>query len=431
MRVFLYKLSLVVVLVASFSGLRAQQDYAINQLIDRLFVQLENHQYFELRRLYQSNERRLPSIYALYFGAHLDAAFNAPKASNQKIIELLKFSSGALQPDNMLGILTLKQNNHVLLFEYKEAWQTNKFITSTYADLLDSSTLESYRNSEKLWQALLNCPAQRVELTGDVNLNLTKDASGLSCVDVQMDTQSSSFVFDTGANFSVIQRSVAEKLNLEILDVNFQTTAATGKMIESDLAVVPHLSLGDLHVKNAVFIVFDDANLNFPELDYEITGIVGFPIIRALREIHVRENMLFIPKNASGSSNKNFALDGLSPIVELEYNEELLSFHFDTGANATSLFPRFYKKYQSSIDEKYQLENFSTGGAGGIVEEKGFVLKKIKLCNNNQSCSLKNVRLNIHETPLNKNSFGNVGQDFISAFKGYVLNFETSSFWVE
>lgn len=405
---------------------QAQTDYSINKLIDRLFDKLIQKQYFDLRKIYESNERKLPSSYSLFFGAYIDAAFNNPKESNQKITELLKFPGGTISATDMLSILSIKQQNHIHLFEYKEAWQTGKFITSTYAEQLSSDITANYNNSEILWKTLLNTPKQVVVQDADVRLPLTTDQSGLYRVPISVNKQTDSFVFDTGANFSVMQRSMAQKLGLEIQDINFKTTASTGKTVESDLAVVPELQLGKLIIKHAVFIILNDEDLNFPSLNYEIKGIIGFPIIRALKEIQFSSNELFIPLTPEKHDYKNLALDGLSPIIELSCQDTPLAFHFDTGANKTSLYPRYYQKFQEKIDKKYTPERFNIASVGGHTESVGFVLKKLTLNSNDRQAKLKNVFLSIDKNTLNESVYGNIGQDFISQFKSYTINFESS-----
>lgn len=431
----LYSTKTVVLILLSifafFIG-NAQTDYATTQLVKRLADKLEHRQYFELKKIYDSYERRLPSSYALFFGAHVDAAFNAPAESNRKITELLKHPAGTIEPTDMLGLLSVKQQNHIHLFEYQQAWQTSKFITSTYRDKMSEADLENYSNTEKLWEAILHAPPQEIEQKGDVLVDLPKDKADLFRIEMSLGGMKKRFVFDTGANFSVMQHSVAQKLGLQIIEANFLTTAATGKQVESDVAIVPELKIGGLTIRHAVFIIFDDQQLQFPENDYEIEGIIGFPIIRAMKEIHIgQENTLFIPENKSKLPTKNLALDGLFPVVEVNCNDVALAFHFDTGANITMLYPRYYERFQQKIDKKYTPESFKATSAGGEVESKGFVLKKVKFKLGEQSVKLKNVRLLTDEHHSDETVYGNLGQDFFSQFKGYVLNFEHSCFWLE
>ncbi|MFV0366359.1 MAG: retropepsin-like aspartic protease [Mangrovibacterium sp.] len=432
MRPSFHKIAIMLLLCLTTFQTKAQLDRSTNQLIERMFEQLEQKQYFDLRRIYNSNELRLPSSYALFFGAHLDAAFNAPKESNAKITDLLQFPSGTIEPRDMLGLLSIKQQNHIHLFEYKQAWQTSKFITSTYSNMMNQTDYDNYTNTEKLWLALLNTPKQTLEQNADVSLKLTKDKANLYRINTSFETENESFVFDTGANFSVMQRSVAEKLGLEIIDTNFLTSAATGKLVQSDVAVVPELKIGEMTIHHAVFIIFDDEQLQFPEADYQIEGIIGFPIIRAMKEIHIsQQHTLFVPKNKTALPTKNLALDGLFPIVEINCNDVPLAFHFDTGANITMLYPLYYKKFQKEINKKYTAQQLETASAGGSSKSTGFILKKTTFGVNNKSTKIKDVYLIIDGHNTTRDVYGNLGQDFFENFKGYVLNFESSCFWVE
>src|SRR5690606_8566870 len=113
----------------------------------------------------------------------------------------------------------------------------------------------------------------------------------------------------------------------------FQVGALTGARITSDLAVADSLDIGGLTYKNVVFLVFNDEDLTIPQVDYHINGIIGFPVIEAMDEIHIgKDNQLFSPQKAEPYSYNNLALDGLMPVVAVRYRGDTLNFHLDTGA---------------------------------------------------------------------------------------------------
>lgn len=109
------------------------------------------------------------------------------------------------------------------------------------------------------------------------------------------------------------------------------------------------------------------------KIEYYPNGAIGFPIIAALDELRItKDNQIFVPQHPVEYTFNNFALDGLMPILACEYEGDTLSFHFDTGATNTSLFPRFYKDYQSEIENTYKEQSFKSGSGGGQYQFDGY-----------------------------------------------------------
>ncbi|WP_163709744.1 retropepsin-like aspartic protease [Mangrovibacterium lignilyticum] len=398
------------------------------ELIGKLESLVEHKDYFSLKEEFEVHKQDVPEIYSHYFSAILKTVFNDPEGSNVQIEKLLKFNVRPLDPNLLKRVYSIKLQNHIDLCEYSQAERTSRFIVATYSSLLDSTETEDYQNSMKIWTALKDSPKQELLRKGDFKGQLTRDKMGLFRIETAFPNDTLSFVFDTGANFSVMQRSVAVRLGMTLLNADFLVTAATGQKVKSDLAVAPLIEFGGISLKNAVFLVFDDEDLSFPQVDYQIEGIIGFPVIKALEEIHIsKEDELFVPRTAAVYENANLSLDGLMPIVRVKYRNDWLLFHFDTGATHTALFPAFYRKYQEEIDRKYSLEKFSAGSAGGESEFEGYHLKKLKLGISGSDANLKNVRLQLNETGLGKQFHGNLGQDFIKQFGEMVISFKYSA----
>src|SRR5690606_9201422 len=146
----------------------------------------------------------------------------------------------------------------IYLSQYANALEVNETLQQKYSSLLDSIEADDLKNTHKIWQALKDTPAQEIVKNQDVSLDVMKDKAGLSTVKTKFENQLEHFVFDTGANFSVIQRSVAQELGLEIVDANFGVEAATGILVKSDIGIAKTMNLGAIELSNVVFLVFDD-----------------------------------------------------------------------------------------------------------------------------------------------------------------------------
>lgn len=395
---------------------------------DRLAVLLAQKDYFGLKENYEQQRAGLTPAYDYYFGAMVAGFFNQPKQSEQYIDSLLQLQPQPLQISELKQLYGLKLQNHIALFDYAEAAKTSRFLVSTYRNQLDSAEVAEYENSGKIWEALAGTEPQQLARDGDFNGQLSRDKVGLFRIATIIGGQSRNFVFDTGANFSVVQRTVANELGLKIIPSDFLVTAATGQKVRSQLAVASEICFGGLRFRHVVFLVFDDADLSFPQLDYQIEGIIGFPVINAMDEIRItKDNHLFVPQTPGLYANANFALDGLTPVVAVDCKGDRLRFHFDTGATTTILYPAFYTKYQPEIDRKYRRETFTAGSAGGQTSFDGFYIEKLNVGVGGSTARLKHLRLQLDETGIGKSLHGNLGQDFIKQFNQMIISFKQSS----
>ncbi|QQX77157.1 MULTISPECIES: pepsin/retropepsin-like aspartic protease family protein [Aequorivita] len=383
--------------------------------------------YFTLREEFKNNKEQLNTRDSLYFEAILANAFNNPEKSNEAIDTFFKTPKAEITDSLAEKMLATKLTNHIYRAEYKAAVEINEKLQQQYAHLLDSTKLKDLQNTHKIWKALENTKPQKVKIAADVALPIVKDKVGLSTLATNIGGSTTNFVFDTGANFSVIQRSVAENLGLKIIPAQFDVDAATGLKVKSDLAVAEKLQLGEITATNVIFLVFDDKDLSFPTIDYEIKGIIGFPVIRALQEIQLTKDTLYVPQRPNKYSLKNLAYDEYMPIIQVTHKNDKLRFNFDTGAQTTSLYSKFYKKYHTEIDKNYTKTSLSTGGAGGQVALEGYVLKNVPLAVGKAAATIETIRLFPEKIGVTDSLHGNLGQDFIGQFEVMIISFKSAS----
>lgn len=383
--------------------------------------------YFTLQEEFKNSKGQLHKRDSLYFEAILANAFNNPEKSNEAIDAFFKTQKEEANDSLAEKMLTTKLINHIYRAEYKEALNINETLQQQYARFLDSTKREDLKNTHKIWKALVNTPPQEVRIASDIALPILKDKAGLSTLATKIGNTTTAFVFDTGANFSVIQRSVAEILGMTVIPAQFDVDAATGLKVKSDLAVADKLELGDITLKHVVFLVFDDKDLSFPTIDYEIKGIIGFPVIRALQEIQLTKDMLYVPQKPTNYHLNNLAYDEYMPIVKASYKGDALRLNFDTGAQTTSLYSKFYNKYRTDIDANYTKTKLSTGGAGGHVSSEGYVLNNIKFSIGKAEATIDNIQLFPEKIGVTDNLHGNLGQDYIQQFNVMIISFKSAS----
>ena len=385
--------------------------------------------FFKLKSNFEMNKNALSEIHVLYYGSIISNVFNMAEESNADI-ELLLSKHKASLNDTMLNTLYLtKLLNHINLYEYRAAADASDLIQNSFLALNDSSEVEALQNEIKIWRALEDVPVQEIIKTMDVTIPMVKDKVGLFNVDVSFGEITKNLLFDTGANFSVMVRSLAQELGLKIIEADFYVTAATGKRVKSDIAIAEELFLNGIIFKNVFFLVLDDEDLSFPQIDYYINGAIGFPVIEAMEEIRVsKENQIFVPQYPVAYSYNNFALNGLMPILAAIYKGDTLLFNFDTGATNTSLYPQFYSDYKSEIESTHEKEKFKASSGGGTVEFEGYKITGLELNVADSRATIDTLQLHIDNIGSDDSKFhGNFGQDYIKQFDEMIISFEYAS----
>lgn len=394
------------------------QDTNAKLKIDSLLVVKS---YFKAREIHQSESGSLTEFEKLLLGSSLDNFFNSPEKSNEKIETILNDHSDKLNDSLRFTLLGLAQINYSRLYDYKSAYETVNEILDKYSNLMTEEEIADQKNTNIIWKMLMDQPKQTIEKKDETKIKLIKDKAGLKNLEVVAGKGKINFIFDTGANISTVTESTADKLNMKVFAEKIDVTSITGLKIKSKIAICPVISFGNITVKNAIFLVFPDDALAVPQIKYQINGILGFPVIEALNEIHITSKDEFIvPNEISDYSSHNLALDFLTPIIELGG----YCYSFDSGADATMLYSTYFEKYKEHIASNHKEIDYEFGGAGGSIIKKGY---KIPFTTSigDQSVTLKDVF--VLKEPLKESEefyYGNIGQDFIKKFDEMILNFE-------
>ena len=396
-----------------------------DEIVDRMNRLCNEKQYFQLRRELENHGQTIDELYQRYFGAIVRNAFNKPGFSNIAINHLLLEDKDKLSDSMTARLIECKITNCVNLFEYANASDATDLLVSKYNGVYDKEYVEELKNSGLIWKAASLLSPQTVSVNADTRMKVKKDIAGLSNIDILINGKTEQFIFDTGANFSTVSESYAQKLGLKFLDGKIKVGTVTGIKVDSKLAYAESLTVGNLICSNVLFLVLPDESLTFGGGVYVINGILGFPVIKEMKEIHLTDEELFVPKIPEVAAVSNLSFDGFTPLVETIVNSDTLVFVFDTGAKSTILYYPYYKKNKSFIEANYTQEDIEFGGAGGQVRVRGYKLSDL---NFNVSGSVKKLNgiplLSKVMKPSDEYSFGNLGRDFTGSFKLMIMNFE-------
>lgn len=389
-------------------------------VFNEIYELTEQTNFFKAKEQFELNKNALSKPYQKFIIAVLNNAFNKLEASEQTIEDLMKKENSI--PDSLrFKLYETKYDNALKLYNYEEAKNTILTILSDYKKYLDNEQTDDYENSLKIWTALENTPAQKVDIKKMTNIKMEKDVAGLNTLKMFANNDSLNFIFDTGANLSTTSLSVATQLNMKIIPVDIKVGTITGDKVLAKLAVCSKLTMGNIDLFNVVFLVLPDEALSFPQINYQIYGILGFPVIEALKEIRITQNGDFIVPlvESASSESSNMSMKGLTPLIYI--NEK--HFTFDTGADQTLLYQRFYKENQKEIDKNYQPEKISFGGAGGKKEFDGYKID-YTLSIEGEQVKLQNISLLKEKIKESETVYGNIGQDLVQKFDTMIINFD-------
>lgn len=380
--------------------------------------------YFRLHHLISGIKTDIQSPEFILFKAKLNYVFNKPQVSDSLINILLNNYSHTFNDSIMADLHLMKAVNSDRLENYKSALTEGELVVGKYRKYCDSTLISETKDDNEVREVLADIPRMKITRTTEVQIPIKRDIAGLINLPVALSNDSINFVFDTGANISVMIASVAKKYGVKILPGKVHITAITGKRLDANMALAD-IKLGSIEIKNSVFIIFPDSVLTFANGAYIIKGIVGFPIMNALKETILKEDkFLIIPQVPESESDKNFALDQSNPVIQVTYKNDTLPFHFDTGADKTELYASFLGKYNDEIVSTCKKKTDMLGGAGGIIKVDTYVLDKAMIIAGDAKAQLNSLGILTKQLRSNqKHLFGNFGQDFMKQFKVMKINF--------
>jgi len=395
---------------------------------------LSNEARKELRALYQSkdyfalsemlepfSDSRAPV--ALYYKATVERAFNRPAESNRILNDLLVQSP---LPDSLLvDAWTLKMENYLRLHDYEAAFQAAD--NALQMENIPEEKGDDIQNTRRIAETLQDIPPQTILKRDDTTL----DISGTE-IELTLYGQAREYIYDTGANYSVLIESEANEVGVDILAGGIDVGSVTGRTVKADLGVADSLTIGNMLLRNVVFLVLPDEALTFPG-GFLIPGIIGFPVLEAMGELQFENNTLFVPQNVNARQEHNLVLDNLTPLISFTFNNSQMVGRFDTGANQTQFYQPFFNEFFRDTLDTSLIDTIRTGGAGGIVSVPVFELPRI-------SIGIAGTTVTLDSVPIHTEIFGaqsdnylyaNIGLDLVDQFDGYILNFRDMAFIVK
>lgn len=381
--------------------------------------------YFSLQELIHHAGKKIPVSLIDYYTAILDNRFCRFAPSIAKINQLLNRKCCYSQQDRVELYYT-QADNYLKTYQYNKAYLQEKALLSEYGSILSAEQKEDINNYLSIYQSLCHTAPQQMIYKKTV-IPFTKNNIGSRMVPVTLGGQTIDFIFDSGAGISTITESLARKNGFTIFAAPIKVGTITSAVVEARMAVAKSFKLGDVELRNAVFLVMPDSALYISPLKLQIEGIVGYPVISALGQIVIsyNDNTLSIDKKPVDHDDLvNFCMDELAPIIALGKEEDILPFSLDTGANTSTLYVPYFLRYRASVEGQAKEGQCEINGGGGKESFPCYTLEQCHLRAGHADVTLKNIDLLTRKSTSNSDHFyGNIGQDFISQFSEVIFNF--------
>ena len=385
---------------------------------------LEKRDFFELEEFLLTNQDKISEDRLLFYQAFLAKAFGDMAESSEKVNVLLKNHAKEFNDTVIVKLLDLQAENYIYTYQYRKASEIYEKILKDFPTILDSTNIQSYENVKNLFGAFADIKPQKINKVFTDTISSYKNQFQHLMIPVKCNEISEDFIFDTGANFSTITTSQAFKMNLRLIDQNVNIGSSTQVKVQSKLAIADSLYVGNILFENVIFLVMSDEQLSFPEINYHIRGIIGFPVIYQMEEIHLHENgKIIVPVAASKKNTKNMFLDGLNPVIQTKSGNNTLLFTFDTGASNSDLSFKYYQENRDFVEKNGKLQSNLRGGAGGRTAVEEYYMSNFSLRIGQMNFHLTEIPVNLEEYTFNKYFDGNLGQDVISQYNIMKINF--------
>jgi hypothetical protein len=351
----------------------------------------------------------------------------------QQSVDLLEAVLPALEASNPVraevAVCTLA-DDFVKLSKYADASETYAMA----ARIADSESHESLCHATResaRWALFRGAPAQVVVSGLPTIIRGTRDKLGLVHLPVMAGSYAGSWLLDTGANVTVIRRSAADRIGVQLSANAAAAQGSSGKSVGVHAGTIPELQIGKIVLRNVAVLVVEDADLNFPDADYQIEGSLGLPVLAALGRVTLyADGSVVLGAKATaraGASNHTLFFERSTPLVaaDLGYGRQL--FVVDTGAQGTILTSQFFAQTKGT-SQLGKMVTLDLAGAGGVGTMAAFGSQDL-VANFGGACvPLNEAHILTSNTGSEDDFYGVIGQDALRQVTSVTFDFVNMQF---
>jgi len=419
--------ALTVVIWTSSSVYGQTQDFSAG-----LDVLLQQRRYVELEHALTARASELPPLSLAYFQGVLANRINRVQKSVRLLEPLIPALLATSPVRAELSICTLA-DDYAKSFRYGNAARLYA-LANRVAEQQEKDSECHAGGEASRWALLSNARVQTVATPGVFTVQGKRDALGLFQVPITSGSYAGSWIVDSGANLSVVGRSVADKLGVQLSTRSETAQGVANLSVSIRTAVIPEIRLGPASIHNLAVLVVDDSALSFPKFDYRIEGCLGLPVLAALGRVTFYHDgrITFSPHAKApgkGRGPHNFFLDRFTPLITVDFGHRMQLFTLDTGAMGTVLSAAFYEENKEIVNanEFFRLE---LEGAGGSVAVPAYEVPSLVARLGGSCVKVKDLAIRTGGAGRSDEFYGDIGVSALSSFSSFTLDFYAMRFSV-
>jgi hypothetical protein len=176
------------------------------------------------------------------------------------------------------------------------------------------------------------------------------------------------------------------------------------------------------------FLVFPDDQPPFKDQPLGSRGLIGIPILLAFeRFVWGADKKFEIGEKpvSTEAPRPNLCFDGNNPVVQVQFNDQNLTFVLDTGATNTDLFPPFATAFPEAMRNAEKTESYRMEGVGSVKNMNAAIVKSARFVIGGFPAVLKPA--NVLLTPTGETSkffHGNLGIDLLQQAHQTIFDFK-------
>jgi predicted aspartyl protease len=350
----------------------------------------ESHQWFTLRDAVVAAGEHAP----VFYKAAVEAAFNQTEAADRDLKTDMRGEPHSPRASDARGAL-------IALY-----YRQGKYKSALAAfDLYHYAAANADERAER---EMLASFAQ----AGDLTVSVPRPSASVKIevidnnvfLPITINNSPATYAFDNGAATSMMSESEAKRLGLSITTTSASMDTMNGTKIPVRIAVANDVAVGGMHFAHVVFNVSPDANPPFNDLPVGKRGILGLPVLLAMRTQRWNAAKLTFDFNfpsAPGSAappaaagavtvpmHANLAFEETATFLNTASNGHALTCSLDTGAQHTYLYPAFAAAFPALISAGKK-EMKTVTGVGGSTQFDSTVLDSVTLAIGGADVTLK------------------------------------------
>jgi predicted aspartyl protease len=420
-------LLILAILIWTSSLLWSQTPDSLTQL-DAL---VQQKQYIALEHAVVTASDKLPSLSRAYFQGVMANRVNHVEKSI-RLLEPLIANLLETSPVRAEFALCTLADDYAKSFRYRNAARLYAEANRVAEQQGKQSECGAAKEASR-WSLLRDAPSETVANTGPFTVKGERDTLGLFQVPVAAGNYSGSWMVDSGANLSVVSRSVANELGLATSTGSETAQGIAGLFVSVHTAVIPEIRLGPAVLRNVAVLVVEDSELSFSELGYRIEGCLGIPVLAALGKVtFYHDGRIYFDPGKIPAKEKafhNFFFDRFTPLIVADFGHREQLFTIDTGAMGTMLSANFYKADGESFDSRESVD-LELSGAGGMLAVPAYQVPSLVVRFGGSCGRIKDVSVLLETVHRPDEFYGDIGETALSSFSSFTLDFHAMHFSV-